>query len=145
MTDTAEQQWNTMNEQWKATTEAQKHTAATHRGWSKISTGLKKGLLLKNAQWIFRTTAENRASNTHSDIEHNKHSAQQALKTLLCAVFTFLEQQHSRAVLQTACRAFYSIVLTVIGCGFLTTATQHTAVNMYEQEIRKNCSNAVSR
>ena len=82
--------------------------------WSEISTGMKNGILLKNAAQIFRATAENRASNTHSDIEHNEHSAQQALKTLLCAVFTFLEQQHSRAVLQKACRAFYSVELMLL-------------------------------
>ena len=38
------------------------HQKATQR--SKISTGLKNVLLLKNAAQIFRATAENRASNT---------------------------------------------------------------------------------
>jgi hypothetical protein len=32
--------------------------------WSKISTGLENGLLLKNAAQIFTATTENRASNT---------------------------------------------------------------------------------
>ena len=51
MTDTTEQQWNTMNEQWKATTEAQKHTAATHRG------------VVKNQHWAGKwAVAEKRST-----------------------------------------------------------------------------------
>jgi len=43
--------------------------------WSKISTGQKNGLLLKNAAQIFRAIAENWASNTHRNREHNEYSA----------------------------------------------------------------------
>jgi len=55
--------------------------------WSKISTGLENGLLLKNAAQIFTATTENWASKTL----RAAHSAQQALKTLQCAVFTLCE------------------------------------------------------
>jgi hypothetical protein len=43
--------------------------------WSEISTGMKNGLLLKNAAQIFTATAENWASNTHRNREHNEYSA----------------------------------------------------------------------
>jgi hypothetical protein len=62
---------NTAEEQWMATTETQNSLTQ----WSKISTGLKNGLLLKNAAQIFRATAENWTSNTHraAHTAHSKH------------------------------------------------------------------------
>jgi len=52
-------------------------TEQQHTGeWSKISTQLENGLLLKNAAQIFRATAENCASNTQRAVctAHSKHS-----------------------------------------------------------------------
>lgn len=58
--------------------QAEKHRATQRQStarWSKISTRLKHGLTLKNAAQIFRAIAENWASNTHRNREHNEYSA----------------------------------------------------------------------
>ena len=63
-------------EQWMATTEKQNTQQQRKGEWSKISTLPKNGLTQKNAQQIFRATAENGASNTQraAHTAHRKHS-----------------------------------------------------------------------
>jgi len=87
-------------------------TEQQHTGeWSKISTQLENGLLLKNAAQIFRATAENWASRTHraAHTAHSKHS-----KSFYALLLRSANSQHSSEVLQTACRAFYSVVFALI-------------------------------
>ena len=101
---------------------------------------MKNGLLLKNAAQIFRATAENWVSSTRraAHTAHSKHSKRfYALLLRFPNSNTAGQHYKQRVGLFTASCLRYQ-------CGFLTTATQHTAVNMYEQEIRKNCSNRVS-
>ena len=68
----------TVNDNGDAVRQAEKHRATQQQStaqWSKISTGLENGLLLKNTAQIFRATAENWVSNTHGNREHNEYSA----------------------------------------------------------------------
>jgi type II secretory pathway component PulF len=62
------------DEQRNTTTEIRKSKKTAQ--WSKISTLMKNGLLLKNAAQIFRATAENRVSSTRraTHTAHSKHS-----------------------------------------------------------------------
>jgi hypothetical protein len=109
--------------------------------WSKISTLMKNGLLLKNAAQIFRATAENWVSSTRraTHTAHSEHSKRfYALFLRFANSNTAGQHNKQRVGLFTASCLRYQ-------CGILTTATQHTAINMYEQKIRKNCSNRVSR
>jgi hypothetical protein len=77
--------------------------------WSKVSTLMKNGLLLKNVAQIFRATAENWVSSTRraTHTAHSKHSKR------FYALFLRFSNSNSRAAQQTACRAFYSVVFAL--------------------------------
>jgi len=74
-------QRHTMNNERRTVDGNERNTEKQNtQQWSKISTGLENGLLLKNAAQIFRATAKNWASRTHTETEsttntaHSKHS-----------------------------------------------------------------------
>jgi hypothetical protein len=101
--------------------------------WSKISTQLKNGHKQKNVAWIFRTTAENTVGTTRT--AHSKHS-----KRFYALFLRFANSSTAKTRYEQRVGRFKALS----ACGILTTTTSTAAVNTYEQEIRKNCSNTVS-
>jgi len=76
---TTNEERRTVDDNGDTVRQAEKHRATQQQNttqWSKISTQLENGLLLKNAAQIFRATAENWATRTHraAHTAHSKHS-----------------------------------------------------------------------
>ena len=91
----------TVNDNGDTVRQTAKHTGHQHTTqWSKISTGLKKGLTQKNAQWIFWATAENWAGNTRraAHTAHSKHSKRSYALFLRCANSNTAAQNYKQRV-----------------------------------------------
>jgi hypothetical protein len=86
----------------------------------------------------FLDTVEKWANTTqqHYAQAHSKHSKRSYALFLRFANSSAAEQHYKQRIGRF--KAFNA-------CGILTTTTHKAAVNTYEQEIRKNCSNAVGR